>query len=77
MGGYTLPFGVLGGVLLSQAALSTLTLPSLKQTDRQEEAGRPGLLQALQIPAVSLAALSVFSGSVAVGALQVRLFVAV
>ena len=73
LGGFTLPFGVLGGVLVGQAVISSLTLPPVKERRGQEARGEFGLLRALQLPPVMLATLSVFTGSVAVGALQATL----
>ena len=75
-GGYTLPFGVLGGLLLLQALLSNWTLPYLKEqknNSEDEESQNFGLLKALSIPSVVLAIFSVFSSSIAVGALQATL----
>ena len=73
-GGYTLPFGVLGGVLIIQSLVSTLLLPRLKDTDTASTGDADfGLVRALRIPAVMVAVLSVFSGSIAVGALQATL----
>ena len=73
--GYTLPFGVLGGVLLLQAMVGSLTLPRLKEADTRDAEADPelGLLAALATPAVMVAVTAVFSGSVAVGALQATL----
>ena len=74
VGGYTLPFGVLGGILIIQSLVSSLSLPKLKDNDNDNNlADDFGLLKALQIPSVMLSVLSVFSGSVAVGALQATL----
>ena len=74
VGGYTLPFGVLGGILIIQSLVSSLSLPKLKDNDNENNlADDFGLLKALQIPSVMLSVLAVFSGSVAVGALQATL----
>ena len=74
IGGYTLPFGTLGGILIIQALISSLTLPRMKDSDNSNStAENCGLLRALKIPSVILAVLSVFSGSIAVGALQATL----
>ena len=73
-GGYTLPFGVLGGILILQASLTILTLPRLKDEDSTNtDTEDLGLMSAVRIPSVLLAGLSVFSGSIAVGALQATL----
>jgi len=74
LGGFTTPFGVLGGILLVQAILSIKILPTLK-TDSSESSGGDdiGVIQALKIPSVVLATFSVFSASIAVGALQATL----
>ena len=74
LGGFSLPFGVLGGVLVGQALVSSLTLPPVKErSGGQEMTGQFGLVRALQLPPVMLASLSVFTGSIAVGALQATL----
>ena len=74
LGGFTLPFAVMGGVLVGQALVSSLTLPAMKERrGQEEERGQWGLLRALQLPPVMLATLSVFTGSIAVGALQATL----
>ena len=73
LGGFTTPFGVLGGILLIQAVISTQTLPKLKGNSSESSQGdNYGILQAMKIPSVALATFSVFSASIAVGALQVR-----
>lgn len=73
-GGYTLPFGVLGGILILQATLTIITLPRLKDSDSANTDSEDlGLMSAVRIPSVLLAGLSVFSGSIAVGALQATL----
>lgn len=74
LGGFTTPFGVLGGILLVQAAISTRTLPRLKNSSSSDtsQGENFGIMQAMKIPSVVLATFSVFSASIAVGALQVR-----
>jgi len=73
-GGFTMPFGVLGGLLLGQALIATQTLPELKDsTEDSSPAEGFGLLAALKIPSVAVATFAVFSGSIAVGALQATL----
>jgi len=73
LGGFTLPFGVLGGILLIQAAISSQTLPSLKENSQSTSDSSLGLVQAFKVPSVLLATFSVFSASIAVGALQATL----
>merc|ERR1719350_1728683 len=74
LGGYTLPFGVLGGILILQAILTIITLPRLKDSDSANtDNGEFGVMKAMRIPSVLLAGLSVFTGSIAVGALQATL----
>jgi len=74
-GGFTMPFAVLGGILLVQAAVSTKTLPRLKNNNSSEDSQEDnfGIMQALRIPSVLLAILAVFAASIGVGALQVTL----
>ena len=74
IGGYTVPFATLGGALLVQATVARLTLPKIQENCHRGEGGqRFGVLKALSIPAVILAVSSVFSASMAVGALQATL----
>ena len=73
-GGYTAPFATLGCILLVQAGLSSMTLPKLKNSSTNADPTQKfGMLQALMIPSVALAVSSVFSASMAVGALQATL----
>ena len=74
IGGFTLPFAVLGGILLVQAAISTRTLPIMNNNSSESSSAdsKYGIRQAMKIPSVLLAASSVFSASIAVGALQVK-----
>jgi len=74
VGGYILPFVVLGGLLIIQALISLKTLPVLSKPSR----GSPqnsgyGICKALSIPSVAIVTFAVFSGSIAVGALQTTL----
>jgi len=75
LGGFTLPFAILGGILLVQAAFSSKTLPHLKDNSSTDtsQGSNYGILQAMKIPSVMLATSSVFSASIAVGALQATL----
>ena len=59
LGGFSLPFTVLGGVLVVQAVISSLTLPAMKEREEEEEdSGEYGLFRALRLPPVMLAVLS-------------------
>merc|ERR1719186_2372819 len=63
-----------GGILLVQAVFSTQILPRVKSDPSESRGGdNIGIIQALKIPSVVLATLSVFSASIAVGALQATL----
>jgi len=75
VGGFTIPFAVLGAVLIVQAIISTQTLPKIKQecSSNDDSMSNYGILQAIQIPSILLAIFSVFSASIAVGALQATL----
>jgi len=73
-GGYTAPFATLGSILLLQAGVSSLTLPSLKESNTSSTSSQVyGLKQALAIPSVLLAITSVFSASIAIGTLSATL----
>lgn len=74
-GGFTMPFAVLGGILLVQAAVSTKTLPRLKNSSSSDanQEDNFGIMKALRIPSVLLAIISVFTASIGVGALQTTL----
>ena len=69
-GGYTLPFAILGSILLLMALISTRTLPSFDKAESVEVDKRFGMFAALKIPSVFLATFAVFAASIAVGALQ-------
>ena len=72
LGGFEVPFAVLGGILLFQAAISTLILPTIKTNPADTcQASDLGAMQAFKIPSLVLAIFSVFSASMSVGALQV------
>jgi len=82
VGGFTLPFVLLGVILLVQAAISTRTLQFLKDDDQflkdddRSESTRGeefGISQALRIPSVLLAIIAVLVASIGVGALQTTL----
>jgi len=70
VGGFTLPFVVMGCILLVQAALSIKTLQTLENRTDSSPSDGFGILKALKIPSVLLAVLSVLAASVGVGAMQ-------
>jgi len=74
VGGFTLPFVLLGVILLVQAAISTRTLQSLKDDRAESTRGEEfGIITALRIPSVLLAIIAVLAASIGVGALQTTL----
>lgn len=71
LGGYTLPFAVMGSALFLSAILSNIVLPKHDEgTDR--EVG-PSMFKALKIPGVLLAACSIIVTSMSIGFLQATL----
>ena len=73
-GGYTVPFATLGSILLVQAVVSSISLPTMKdQNSISNTNQRYGIRQALAIPSVILAITAVFSASIAIGTLSATL----
>jgi len=72
-GGYTVPFATLGSILLVQAVVSCISLPTLKEQNISSNSERYGITQALAIPSVILAVTAVFSASIAIGTLSATL----
>ncbi|GBP93145.1 MFS-type transporter SLC18B1 [Eumeta japonica] len=72
LGGYSMPFGVLGAALFCAAVMSCFSLP--RQTDEEDvRPTGPTMLTLLRIPGVLLAALSIISTSMSIGFLQATL----
>ena len=73
VGGFTLPFAGLGGVLIVQSIVSIKTIPHIKSETENSGEESLGFCRALAIPCVLLAVFSVFAASIAVGHLQATL----
>jgi len=70
IGGYILPFAVLGGVLILASCLTHFLLPDCYYPDVPHG---DGLLKILRIPSILLASFSVFCASIAIGFLSATL----
>jgi len=70
VGGYLVPFAVLGFFLIAASLLTHFLLPVCYYPDVSSDAG---LLRVIRIPSVLLAAFSVFAASIAIGFLSATL----
>jgi len=61
---------LLGCALMSLTIISSLVLPSFKNSDALEGNKNFGIVQALKTPTIALSALSVFAASIAIGTLH-------
>ena len=73
VGGYTLPFVVLGAILLLQSLMVFLLLPSQEKDNKDGENNNGQLFAALKIPSVAIFALVIVSTSMIIGFLQATL----
>ncbi|CAG9814561.1 unnamed protein product [Phaedon cochleariae] len=71
VGGYTLPFAVMGSALFMSAILTALVLP--KHEDGTDREAGPSMFKALRIPGVLLASASIVVTSMSIGFLQATL----
>ncbi|CAG5036397.1 unnamed protein product [Parnassius apollo] len=72
IGGYYLPFAVLGATLFCTAVMSYAVLPKCHDDEDLKPTG-PTMFTLLKIPGVSLAAISIMSTSMSIGFLQATL----
>ncbi|XP_049887797.1 MFS-type transporter SLC18B1-like isoform X2 [Pectinophora gossypiella] len=72
IGGYTLPFAVLGSALFCAAIMSCLALPRNHDDEDVRPTG-PTMCTLLKVPGVLLAAISIMSTSMSIGFLQATL----
>ncbi|XP_076030715.1 MFS-type transporter SLC18B1-like [Oratosquilla oratoria] len=72
VGGYTLPFLVLGLVLMSAACMTYFVLPK-HESDAKDPHGGGNLMAALKIPSISIAAFAIVAASISIGFLQATL----
>jgi len=70
VGGYLVPFSVLGFLLISASLMTYFLLPGCSYPDIPQEGG---LLRVLRIPSILLASFSVFCASIAIGFLSATL----
>lgn len=74
VGGYTLPFAAMGGVLLGAAIITTCFLPSEgAEATPEAQAGRGQFFAALRLPSIFLACFAIISASISIGFLQATL----
>ena len=77
VGGYSLPFVTMGGLLISAAILTHFVLPK-KYDEKQEEEENPGerkkgMIDLLKVPSIALSAYSILCASVTIGYIQATL----
>ncbi|CAH3980264.1 MFS-type transporter SLC18B1-like [Pieris brassicae] len=72
IGGYSLPFAVLGATLFCTALLCYITLPKSSDDEDYKHSG-PSMLTLLRVPGVLIASLSIISTSMSIGFLQATL----
>ncbi|XP_063633682.1 MFS-type transporter SLC18B1-like [Cydia splendana] len=72
LGGYTLPFAVLGSALFCAAIMSCVALPRGNE-DEDLRPGGPSIFTLLRVPGVLLAAVSIMCTSMSIGFLQATL----
>uniref|UniRef100_A0A0P4WD93 Major facilitator superfamily (MFS) profile domain-containing protein n=1 Tax=Scylla olivacea TaxID=85551 RepID=A0A0P4WD93_SCYOL len=74
LGGYTLPFAAMGGVLLGAATVTTCFLPSEgAEASTESQAGRGHFLAAVKLPSIVLACFAIICASISIGFLQATL----
>jgi len=73
LGGFSLPFIVMGFLLVMAACLALFILPEYQDYCREELADGKGILDAFKVPSVMFSALSVFGASISIGFLQATL----
>ncbi|XP_023017109.1 MFS-type transporter SLC18B1 [Leptinotarsa decemlineata] len=71
VGGYTLPFAVMGSALFMSAILTAIVLPT--HEDEEDREAIPSMLNALKIPGILLSAISIIVTSMSIGFLQATL----
>lgn len=71
LGGYTLPFAAMGGVLLFAAIITTCFLPSEgAEATPEAQSSRGHYFAALRLPSIFLACFAIISASISIGFLQ-------
>ncbi|XP_063837708.1 MFS-type transporter SLC18B1-like [Ostrinia nubilalis] len=73
LGGYTLPFAVLGSALFCAALMSCLVLPRGNDDEDVKPTGGPTMISLLKVPGVFIAAISIICTSMSIGFLQATL----
>jgi predicted MFS family arabinose efflux permease len=75
VGGFTLPFVALGGLLICAAIMTHFVLPSkYDERSAENELGKKkGMIDALKIPSIALAAYSILCASITIGYIQATL----
>lgn len=72
VGGYSLPFVVLGSALFTCAIMTMLILPD-RETDNNEASGQSSMLNVLQIPGIIVCCLGIGSTSASIGFISATL----
>ncbi|XP_042859973.1 MFS-type transporter SLC18B1-like [Penaeus japonicus] len=73
LGGYTLPFVTLGGMLLCAASLTFCILPTYGSDFKGESESSGNVLSLLKVPSIALAAYAIIASSISIGFLQATL----
>eukprot|EP00095_Tigriopus_kingsejongensis_P003951 maker-scaffold79_size400133-snap-gene-1.9 protein:Tk03951 transcript:maker-scaffold79_size400133-snap-gene-1.9-mRNA-1 annotation:"uncharacterized mfs-type transporter" len=72
LGGFTLPFVTLGGVLICATIFTSVILPNPTQTV-EDSLNKPSMIQALKVPSIIMASYSVSCAAASLGFLQATL----
>ncbi|KAG0716838.1 MFS-type transporter SLC18B1 [Chionoecetes opilio] len=74
LGGYTLPFAAMGGVLLAAAVVTACFLPSEgAEASTESQTSRGQFFAAIRLPSIFLSCIAIISASISIGFLQATL----
>ena len=79
VGGYTLPFAVLGSILIGVACITFFVLPDTynekadSTSEDSDASQKKGLVDALKVPTIAIAAYSIICAAISIGFIQATL----